>query len=104
MLGKQHNFRKAVNFKSSTTFRSRKTVNSVDDSPQNGKTNKENNLCFEIPMSYVVSSAQNVRSQARDVRQQELVQRSCKIDEFCKDILSKGKSSPQEDTVNHVYI
>ena len=106
MLSKQHNFHKAVNFESSKThtYRSRKTEISADESLKIGKTNKENSQCFEIPMSCVVSSAQHLCLEARDVQQQELFQRSCKIDEFCKDILSKGKTSSQEDTVNPFFV
>ena len=102
MLGKQPNFRKAVNFKTSNTNtnQSRNTATSQNGSSMNSKTNEENSQESTISVSHVVSSAENVCSEARDIQQLELVQRSCKIDEFCKGILSKSRMSPQDGTVS----
>lgn len=103
MLGNLPSSRKSVNFVSSTTSTqdSKATVASEEDPRHNSKrSNKENSLRFKIPMSHVVSSAQNLCSEARCVKQLQLVQRSCKINEFCKDILHKDSKSFQDDTVS----
>lgn len=113
MLNNLASPRKSVNFVTSTTStqHSRSTVTSEEDLRSNGKrSNKENSLRFKIPMSHVVSSAQNLCSEARCVKQSQLVQRSCKINEFCKDILHKDTKSFQDDTVSllqllfHIFI
>ena len=102
MLGKQPNFRKAVNFETSNTntHQSRNTATSQNGSSMSSKTNEENSQESTISVSHVVFSAENVCSEARDIQQLELVQRSCKIDEFCKGILSKSRMSPQDGTVS----
>jgi hypothetical protein len=105
MLRKQANFHKAVNFQTSTTNanQSRKTAIFEDESPKNGTIDKENIVRYKIPMSDVVSGLQNLCSEARCVQQLELAQRSCKIDEFCPNLLSKGRKSPQDSTVSRSF-
>ena len=103
MLGNRASTRKSVNFVTSTmsTQHSKNAVTHEEDSLKNGKRcNQENSLRFKIPMSRVVSSAQSLCLEARCIKQSQLVQRSCKINEFCKDILHKDTKSSHDDTVS----
>ena len=100
MYGKEPSLRKSFNFETSATCRNHQS-RGCDDGLHKEKCNKENSLRFKIPMSYVVSSAQSLCSEARCIQQLDLVQRSCKIDEFCKDILHKNKKFAVDETVRH---
>ena len=103
MLSNRASTRKSVNFVNSTTStqHAKNAVTHEEDSFKNGKRcNQENSLRFKIPMSRVVSSAQSLCLEARCIKQSQLVQRSCKINEFCKDILHKDTKSSHDGTVS----
>lgn len=61
-----------------------------------------NGQTFEIPISFVLSEVSNIFTQAKLDKQTDLVEKSCKIEDFCKDILKRSKSFSQNETVSHV--
>lgn len=106
MRGNQSNVQKAINFRLSTNENeqgSTSTFQNYCGIRKSGK-NKENShggLTVKIPLSHVVSTAQTLRTEARCAKQLDLVQKSCKIDEFCKEFLNKGrKTCKDHDTVS----